>query len=957
MRTLVHAYQQQLIRLRWRSLLYFLPWLAPSSSWADSRPQEQVQNCLSRYEVLAIDPLLQALQETIATLSPRADARILEDQLQETIKRQSLQTPPIWNSTEIQDLARKIQELLFQQIPEPALDTLRSRWILLLLAQHQWDVILPIVRKRDEISNESLRNLLLWQEGEARLRLGEFANAARLFDLYRPAKGPIQSWLSFRKMEIQFLQENSLVALDHLTAILRSDFFQKGSAPAMSEQLQQFMQAYAVKGQSVPGLFKVLAETNQQQLLGIASSCTLKTSNNAQDRALAFNVLLGLKNPDSFSLMMAGSQLEKLLIEPAEIESILPLLQSYTAQAQRHFSSTGASARPKSTIFRFLQTFLKTGDFLLKSRSIKESYPLLSRLESITQEAEQALPPDFYPEELRIFRARVFEQSQRFLEAAATYKDLALAASSPAQQRKFADQMLQSYGQSFSQSSSLLPSQRTAVAQGISSEQQRDQLFLDACLVYQNLVPDASQELSRCDLMLARKAMQAGDSKDARQKLWQIVYTFPDSVEAQTAAERLLELARNDPDELYLTSENLLKIRSYQTGPWSQKLLEMRRQTAYQRITQLASPTDQAEAYFFYAQKEKGTELASQSLLAAVRLDKESGRLSRAMDRLEIWLQDYPDSPLVNDRLLELLSLAEKSLQIKRARQYLRWTEGKSWTTAQQDFLQEKACSFDLIENPLLALGSCQKLPDYLPQGPELRLRLARALAFGGYSKELNEYSEKKLLSRNDFSVNEKMEILDLLRKVGSLTPSRQDDVKSIMTNYYLEQTDQLGPHSRRVLGGLAYQGAQSSLPAFMLIPIHGTRSDELITAIQAKKQAFDELEALYNKVLQTKDPHWGSSALCDLALAAENFADTLQRIPEIEGLDRKKLMAQVTSQVAAWRAKAKSYAGAASKTIEKFGTLHHDNRRIIQEANRLKDTVVVWNDWLPPLEVVHAAH
>jgi tetratricopeptide (TPR) repeat protein len=122
------------------------------------------------------------------------------------------------------------------------------------------------------------------------------------------------------------------------------------------------------------------------------------------------------------------------------------------------------------------------------------------------------------------------------------------------------------------------------------------------------------------------------------------------------------------------------------------------------------------------------------------------------------------------------------------------------------------------------------------------------------------------------------------------------------------------------------------------------------VSSIQAKKQAFDELETSYHKVLQTKDPHWGSSALCDLALAAENLSENLSRLPDIEGRDRKKIQSQMASQVASWRAKAKSFVGSAAKTIDKFGTLHLDNRRIIQEAHRLKEDSLQFNDWLPSL-------
>jgi hypothetical protein len=897
---------------KWHSIFWTLVFCLKAEAYADWK-----ENCQSSYEPIEITAALAPALQTLER-STRADALELENHLRSLVLREAQKPFPIWNSTEAQELARSTQEFLFQQKPDPALDPLRYHWLLFMLAQRQWDILEPALKK-------SKGSLAPWLLAETRLGMRDHSEALRLFHQYDAEA--LRPWLSWRRMETLFLLGQSEGSIDQLGPVLDSTLLRD---PRLRERFQSFLQAFAVRGRALRLLLHKLQAQGDQDATGQAAYCILSTSRNADDRGAALDALLRLPEPHSQSLRLVGIQLEKLLVEPIHADGLLTWLEAYEKHAASRFHRA-PDARLSDDAFGFIQVQRKAGDFLLTSRTIQESSSLLGRLDLIMQKSIAALPPKFEATELLALRGRILEKAHRNVEAARIYRSLALSAPTPSDQRRFANQMLQNFGLA-------------------TADLTYDPSFLDACQIYQKLVPEARQELGRCDLMMARQALSQGQETDAQQKLWQIVYAFPNSVEGQTAAERLIDITGKTPDELYRTTDKLLNIGSFQSGPWGLKLKDLRRQSSYQRIAQLVSSDDQAEAYFVFSQKEKGDPLASQSLLTSVAMDQKAGRLARALDRLETWLHDYPRSSEAPARLLELVSMAENAVQIPRARQYLQWTSTYAWTAAQKDIIQQKACLFDILEQPLIALKSCEALAPHVTRGPMLRLRLARALAYGGYSEQLHRYARHQLLPRQDLSVNQKIEVLDLLRRATSLTPTADDDLKTTMTTYYLEQSESLGPESRRILGGLAYDEAQKTLAAFKTLPVYGTRSDELISSIQAKKQAFDEIEALYQKVLQTKDPHWGSSALCDLALAAENFAEALNRIPEIEGLDRKKLMSQISSQIAGWRAKAKSMAGSASKTVEKFAILHPDNQRIIQEAHRLKDDPIQFNDWIPSL-------
>jgi hypothetical protein len=852
-------------------------------------------------------------------------ASSLEKKLHELLHSESQKADPSWNRTSTQDLSRSVQEFLFQQKPNPAFPSLRRYWLLLMLAQGQWDILEAALKKPGD-------SLVPWLRAETMLGQRRYSEALQLFHQSRDQE--LAAWLSWRRMETLFLLGQSEGSLDQMETILASQLMQD---PRVRDKFQTFLQAFVVRGRALRPLLHQLQSKADQDALGQAAFCILTVAKEMDDRNAALEAMLRFSRPSSQSLRWVSQQLEKSLRTLMPLDGLLSWIEAYTEHGVKRLRQA-SDAESHQDAFLFVQTQRKAGDFLLSQRSVMESKSRMERLDRLMQTALAALPKNFSAPELWALLARIQEVSHRPAEAAKIYRELALQATRPADQRFYANQMLQNFG--------------LATVSLVS-----DPTFMDACRIYQRLVPDAHQELSRCDLMMAHQALRQGQDADARQKLWQIVYAFPHSVEGQTAAERLIELARRTPDELYRTSDKLLNIRSFQSGPWIHKLQDLRRQSSYQRITQLTTPDDQAEAYYVFSQKEKGHTLASEGLLKAVEMDQKAGRLARAIDRLETWLHDYPGSAEAPTRLLQIVAMSENAMQIPRARRYLQWTSSYRWSASQKDFIQQKSCFFDILERPLLGLQSCTKLEAHITQGPALRLRLARALAYGGYSEELYRYTREHLIPREDLSVDQKIMALDLLRRSTTLIPARDEDLRTTMTNYYLELSDSLGSESRRILGALAYQAAQKALAAFMAMPIYGSRSDELVGSIQAKKQAYDEIDALYQKVLQTRDPHWGSSALCDLALAAGNFAEALNRIPEIEGLDRKKIMSQIASQIASWRAKAKSLSGSASKTVEKFEILHSDNPRIIQEAQRIRDDVIQFDDWIPGLEESEVPH
>ncbi|WP_141732901.1 hypothetical protein [Oligoflexus tunisiensis] len=894
----------------WRGIVCVLVFCMHSGAHAAWK-----ENCQGSYEPLDMAPALPGAIRLLETTT-RPDARALEKRLRSHLVTQSRLPTPIWNDTTSQDLVREVQEFLFRHKPE-ALESLRVHWLLLMLAQRQWDILEPALK-------QGAGPLTIWLQAETRLGFRDYSEALRLFQRFDA--DALRPWMSWRRMETLLLLGQSEASLGQLIQVLNSPLL---AEPRVREKFQTFLQSFAVRGRAVEPLLKLLQVKGDQDAIGQAAFCVLTQSPDPDARRAALDAVLNLKEPHSQSLRLASHHLEKLLKEPAHIPSLLEALEAFSRHAAARLRQADDKRRTDDA-FLFAATQQKAADFLLKSRSVRESSAVLERLDQLMQTSIAALPPRWDVTDVLHLRGRILQEAHRYADAALVYRQLALSATAPAQRRMFANLMLKNFGLT-------------------ASNVELDESFMDACRIYQKLVPDGRQELSRCDLMMARQALKQGLAVDAQQKLWQIVYAFPEAIEGQTAAERLIELTRSHPDEVYMTTDKLLNIRNFQSGPWGIRLKDLRRQSSFQRIAQL-STTDQAEAYFVFAQKEKGDPLASRSLLTAVTLDQNAGRFARAMDRLETWLHDYPNAPEAPARLLDLISLAERTVQIPRARRYLQWTLAYRWTGEQNDFILQKTCLFDILEQPLLGLRSCEKLGAHLTQGIPLRLRLARALAYGGYSEQLQTYAMNQLLTREDLSVDQKMLVLDHLRRAKSLTPTRDETIKTIMTNFYLELADSLGPESRRLLGGLAYHEAQQGLAAFQALPVYGTRSDELISSIQVKKQAYDELEALYNKVLQTRDPHWGSSALCDLALAAENFAEALNRLPEVEGLDRKKIMSQIASQIASWRAKAKSFSGAASKTIERFGTLHGDNPRIIQEAHRLKEDVIQFHDWIPSL-------
>jgi hypothetical protein len=479
------------------------------------------------------------------------------------------------------------------------------------------------------------------------------------------------------------------------------------------------------------------------------------------------------------------------------------------------------------------------------------------------------------------------------------------------------------------------------------NELDRAQGLLKACNIFNGYWPHAETERRDCENFSIRLSINQKNETLAKQQLWLYIAHYPEH--STEAIYSLFTLFRDDNAALIAGCEKLLRLPELQTGDVANFLRERLRQSRFEEIAKLKSPSDQAAAYASFAERERPNPLALQAISRAIAIDSPWQTKS---NYLTIYIEKFPHGPELMESYLALAELYEANFALREAYALLKSAKQLPWPQDQIDRRNGLECRINRVEHPMEAVTSCLAVANANRRAP---IDLAKRLLWAKESVGLHRLATSETVTGLGFTLNERIELLGIAFEGTSTVPALQNDIKNILYELYAENPDNLTGDSRRILAAIAFEVAQRALPLFLNMPIYAAQSSELAAAIQSKRAAFSDLEALYGKVLKTKDPYWGASALADLAVASSNLSLTLKEIGPVEGLDPKALEGQLTAPVGQWAARSKSFATASEKTLERFGILHENARRLKLDMQTLRGEQVLFTDALPEWEVPRA--
>lgn len=466
-------------------------------------------------------------------------------------------------------------------------------------------------------------------------------------------------------------------------------------------------------------------------------------------------------------------------------------------------------------------------------------------------------------------------------------------------------------------------------------------LYLEACDANAASRLSRNADLKDCASYSILFAMNQNQQDLALRRLWLYVSRFPK--DAHSIVAPMLSLFSRSPDDLLLACEKFLLIPQLQSGPSGTLIRDELRRAKFLVAQRLATPLDKARALVSFAENERPHALAFEAMDIAIDLAQSDWRLKAQ------YLRTYQEKFSTGSNLLaytlKAAKIYESHFALNAAREVLHSSRNLAWTPEHKRERDDLTCRLDALDRPVDAIESCTRAMTYIP---ERALELAKQLARFKEATALHSFITSEAVQSLALNGNMRSELLAVAFHGTAGAPNLQTEIRTQLYDLYTENYQSLSPDSRRLYSIVAFDAARKSLSLFLDMPIFASVSADLLPSIQAKRSAFRDLESLYSKVLQTKDPYWGASALADLASANLNLSDSLNKIAPIEGLDFKALDAELRPNAAQWTAQGKSLASTALKTLETFNLLHEDAHPIFFDMQKLRGDLILWEDRMP---------
>lgn len=856
-----------------------------------------------------------------------------ESKIEENLLKRFYQIIPtltLTRQTANQDLLKLTQDLqnnvFLSRNPSLAI---RQHWLALLLATEQSDISYAMISKKKSSERDPIDNFLL---AESLFMQKKYLSAQAAYKKINPREIGLQKFVQWRLAELDLMTENITDSWQHFTVVVKKRP-QKGFSRDLNEAFELDLIQFGLSRLEPTEFWTRVPQNANRERIAICILNSDKSTNLAKQGA--YRQMAVLTTATDLSVDYYRRNLLQLVVIKAARKSFISLIQSGLRTALYHVN-------PKSLGRQSLLVDLQkaTQNLLAGSQGPDQAASNRELVAALTPFTLQGPP-----QETLLFRqakASLLETLGQWQEAAREYRAILAISPDQTERSQLAWTMLKAYRKAtppISESDSPLPSARLKVANG----------YMDACGVFASYWPHAEYEGRECENFSIKLAINQKHEALAIQKLWLFIAHYPQ--QSSDAIYSLLNLFDENTAVVISGCQKLLRIPELQSGQISIYLHDRLREARYEEIALIKSPRDRAASLVNFAQQERPAPLALEAITKALEITPNTDWLQK-VDYLKVYIDKFPAGPMRMENYLVLAELYEENFALNEAYNLLRSARQLPWEPDQIERKNGVECRINMVEHPSEAVKSCLAVATANHRAP---IELAKRLLWANDPTTLHRMVMSSTVAQLSLNANERVELLGIAYNGTESVPTFRNDIRTALYDLYVENPDSLSGDSRRMLASIAYKVAQKALPLYLNMPIYAARSDELASSIQAKHAAFNELEALYTKVLRTKDPYWGSSALADLAVASANFAATLKSVNPVEGIDAKALETQLNVPAGRWAGRSKAYAAASEKTLERFGILHQDARRLKLDMQKLKDDKVLWTDAMPEWEVARA--
>jgi TolA-binding protein len=484
------------------------------------------------------------------------------------------------------------------------------------------------------------------------------------------------------------------------------------------------------------------------------------------------------------------------------------------------------------------------------------------------------------------------------------------------------------------------------------------QNYVSVCDSYIENYPRKPGSLD-CQIDTAEIFLKTNNLPQAEKRLFVLAKERSGQKEGTLAAEFLLILSQNDKKKLIAVTNQLLAVPVLAAGPLGKRLSDIKRANKFDELKDLetSGKFKDAGSEFERLAADKSYAKADAAWFNAGVNYRKANLLDKSVQAYQRLIQEFPQSSLIGDAILEIIDLSAGRVQLQTAVNYARMYLTRFPSSPKAMRIMAGACAY------YEALSQAERAREVCPRviaagGPAAAVA---AEAMGGTLErasryqEFTEFAEKTMLPLAP-NAGEKIEVLhrieEAAKRVGNNAKANAVQ-QQILRTYQSDKKSVTGP-ALSYVGAIRFAQEYPVLDKFRRDPLKAGKSLAEMTQNIAKRG--NELTAVRDRFAAVAqgvgDAEWSVASLYVIGYAHELFAAELLNPPQPGGVSAElwpKVKAKFAEIGADFQKKAKDYYINAAVLVSKFGIYTEYGSKILAAMARLEPSKYNKpDDWIP---------
>ncbi|MDE3269673.1 MAG: tetratricopeptide repeat protein, partial [Pseudomonadota bacterium] len=445
--------------------------------------------------------------------------------------------------------------------------------------------------------------------------------------------------------------------------------------------------------------------------------------------------------------------------------------------------------------------------------------------------------------------------------------------------------------------------------------------FINACNVYLRLYPKDSAKRKECDVHVTEIYYRMNHTKEARVRMLMMAKRYHKQPEGIKAVENIIPLYSSDKMAMSTVLKQLLAIPSYKQGKIGAKLRKLHLGIKVDNIEAIKGDAPKAKRFEDLVNKNPNIENADRLLYNAAAGYVNAGDFRSAIRAYSNLVKRYPKSKLAVEAVLRLAKIYDKKLQYRlAARYYFDYAARTPNKDAVYRSSLTRSCELKIFSNDSDMYSVCLRLLQIDKNNYKIVMqRLIETLWLERNFSSLQTLILGSYLNKVPLSLNETIAAYYYLYRAAAAQGKAGGAYANRVTATFGQNPNAVGGEALKYVGEIEFAKVDGALNKFLSIKLSGGNVNAMLRSMQVKSAELNKLEALYGRVLKTKDSYWGVAAFHQMAVANIHYAQNLLNPPQIKGAKIADVKKQLAPQASILHNKAKKFLANAQNTIRRY--------------------------------------